>query len=45
MAQVGLLSRNILFTSDATSETTALGPHTTSFSPNVRVEGAAYEKW
>jgi hypothetical protein len=44
-AEVALLSRNILFTSDATSTSTRLGPHTTSLSPDVRVVGAAYTKW
>lgn len=44
-AEVGLLTRNILFTSDAASTATGLGPHTTSMSPNVRVSGAAWERW
>lgn len=42
---MGLLSRNILFTSDGTSASTGLGPHTTSLSPRVRVSGAGYERW
>ena len=44
-AEVGLLTRRILFTSDATSTATGLGPHTTAMSPNVRISGAAFERW
>ena len=42
---MGLLTRNILFTSDATSAATAKGPHTTLMTPDARVSGAAYERW
>jgi hypothetical protein len=44
-AEVGLLTRRILFTSDAASSTTALGPHTTFWTPDARVSGAGYERW
>ena len=44
-AEVGLLTRNVLFTSDAASESTGLGPHTTTLGPRVRVAGAAFERW
>jgi hypothetical protein len=44
-AEVALLTRRILFTSDATSTSTTKGPHTTIMSNNGRVVGAAYERW
>jgi len=44
-AEVGLLTRRILFTSDATSESSGIGPHTTTLSPNARLSGAAFERW
>ncbi len=44
-AEVGLLTRRILFTSDATSTTTGIGPHTTSLSVDSRLVGAAFERW
>ena len=42
---MGLLTRNILFTSDANSTSTTKGPHTTLFGPDARVSGVAYERW
>eukprot|EP00775_Hariotina_reticulata_P009208 gene9208-9375_t len=44
-AEVAMLTRTILFTSDAKSTNTTLGPHTTSFGPNTRVSGASFERW
>lgn len=44
-AEVALLSRRILFTSDDASPATTLGPHTTFFTNDARVVGAAYERW
>jgi hypothetical protein len=43
-AEVALLSRRILFQSDATSVSTGVGPHITSVSPDMRAVGAAF-KW
>ncbi|KAF6266444.1 hypothetical protein COO60DRAFT_1669869 [Scenedesmus sp. NREL 46B-D3] len=44
-AEVALLTRRILFTSDATSASTGIGPHTTSTSPAMRISGAAFQRW
>ncbi|WIA35607.1 hypothetical protein OEZ86_004028 [Tetradesmus obliquus] len=44
-AEVGLLTRRILFTSDAVSKASGIGPHTTSFTPNMRISGAAFQAW
>lgn len=44
-AEVGLLTRRVVFTSDSAGAATLLGPHTTAFTANARVEGAAFERW
>jgi hypothetical protein len=44
-AEVALLSRKILFTSDAASTSSSRGPHTTIMTPDARVVGAAFERW
>eukprot|EP00775_Hariotina_reticulata_P006839 gene6839-7057_t len=44
-AEVALLSRRILFTSDSSYTTTTLGPHTTLMTADARITGAAFQKW
>lgn len=44
-AEVGLLTRPILFTSDAASTSTLIGPHQRFLTPNARIQGVALERW
>eukprot|EP00775_Hariotina_reticulata_P013903 gene13903-14021_t len=44
-AEVALLSRNILFTTDEPDSSSVIGPHTTLHTADGRISGAAFQKW